>query len=341
MSKPLNISVLGAGSWGTALAKLLAEKGHNVRLWANEPEVAEGINKSHRNPIYLREFELPKNIQATNDLKDSLKDVDIVVSVIPSHALRSVMTQAKKFVPAEAVIVSCTKGLEILTGKMVSDILFETLSHIEKRRFTFLSGPSFAVEVAKGLPTTVVIAGIDLKITTIVQDAFRTKHFLTFTHNDIVGTELGGAIKNVIAIATGISDGLGFGCNSRAALITRGLYEMIKIGKALGANPLTFTGLAGMGDMILTCTSSDSRNYRLGYQIGQGKKLELILGETKMVAEGIKTAKAIFKITSDLKINAPICTEMYNILYNNKSPLDAANDLTNMELHEELRNILQ
>jgi glycerol-3-phosphate dehydrogenase (NAD(P)+) len=269
-----------------------------------------------------------------------LRDADLIVSVVPSHALKQVLENAADIIPSKAIIVSCTKGLETSTGKLISEILEEALPNVEPGRMTFLSGPSFAIEVAKDLPTLVVIAGTDQKNAEFVQQAFRTDTFLTFTHNDVIGVELGGAIKNIIAIAAGISDGLGFGLDSRAALITRGLYEMIKIGKALGANPFTFTGLSGMGDLILTCTSTTSRNYTLGLQIGQGKKLKDILKKMKMVAEGVKTTEAIYKVIERHHIVAPICKEMYNMLYKGKSPKEAADDLTKMELHGELRTIL-
>ena len=336
----LNISVLGAGSWGTALARLLANKGINTTIWAFEKDVANGIQKNHKNPLFLNEIDLPKNLLATNNLSECLKNSDIVISVIPSHALRTVLKEAEKNLKKDVIIVSCTKGIEPSTGKLVSEIIKEILPNIDEGNLTFLSGPSFAIEVAKDLPTTVVIAGRDPEKTQTIQELFRTDTFLTFTHNDVIGVELGGAIKNVIAISTGMSDGLGFGSNTRAATITRGLYEMVKIGKALGANPFTFTGLSGMGDLVLTCTSKTSRNYSLGYRIGQGEKLKSILSSMKMVAEGVKTTEAIHKITTKHKVNAPISEEMYNILFKDKSPREAASDLMKMELKEELRNIL-
>lgn len=340
MTKLYNITVLGAGSWGTALAKTVAENGHKVTIWAYEPEVANSIQKNHKNPYYLTETELPATLSAYSDLKYALENAEIIVSVVPSHALRNVLKEASKFITKNSIIVSCTKGIEIETGELVSEIIEKSLPSIPKSNLTFLSGPSFAIEVAKNLPTSVVIAGTETKTTKIIQGIFRTNNFLTFTHNDVIGVEIGGAIKNVIAIATGASDGLGFGANSRAALITRGLYEMIKIGAKFGANPLTFTGLSGMGDLILTCTSTTSRNYSLGYELGQGKQLSEILGNMKMVAEGVKTSEAIYKIIKEKNITAPICTEVYNMLYKGKSPKQAAIDLTGLELQEELRTIL-
>jgi len=341
MVKSLNICILGAGNWGTSLARLLANKGLNVTLWAYEKEVAEGINNSHKNPFFLKDINLPEELRATNDLKEAISGSKFIVSVVPSHALRKVLEDAKDFISKDSIIVSCSKGIEISTCKLVSEIISETLTHIPEGNITYLSGPSFAIEVAKDLPTSVVIAGANDQTTKKVQEVFRTNRFLTFTHNDTIGVEVGGAIKNVLAIASGMSDGLGFGLNARSALITRGLYEMIKIGKALGANPLTFTGLAGMGDLILTATSTTSRNYTLGFRLGKGEKADKILKSTKMVAEGYKTCKAVFELTQKKNIYAPISTEMYNILYNDKSPRQTAEDLTNMELHEELRTILK
>lgn len=340
MVQAMKIAVLGAGSWGTALAALLAKKGYEVKIWAFEPEIAENINKNHENSTFLEGILLPETLIASNRLEKCLENAELILSVVPSHALRSVMKKAAKCIPDDAIIVSCTKGLEVETGKLVSDILKESLPHVGADKITYLSGPSFAIEVAKDLPTLVVIAGTDPENRKLVQETFRTETFLTFTHEDVIGVELGGALKNIIAIAAGMSDGLGYGANSRAALITRGLYEMIKIGKALGANSFTFAGLSGMGDLILTCTSTNSRNYKLGYAIGQGKKLDDVLKGMKMVAEGLKTTKAIYNIIEKHEIVAPICKEMYNILYKGKTVKDAAHDLTNMELRSELNQIL-
>ncbi len=340
MSKSLDITVLGAGSWGTALAKLLAGKGHNVTLWAYEAEVANEVNQSHKNSTYLPEIELPKKLIATNDLKTALTKKKFIVSVIPSHVLRATLEKAAPFIQKDAILVSCSKGIETESGKLISEIIEESLPHTNIKNHTYLSGPSFAIEVAHNLPTTVVIAGHDTNVTQQVQEIFRTDTFLTFTHNDVIGVEVGGAIKNVMAIASGMSAGLGFGQNSRAALITRGLYEIIKIGKTLGANPFTFAGLSGMGDLILTCTSTTSRNYTLGKRLGEGESLDKILGNMKMVAEGVNTTKSIYQIVEKHNITAPICREMYYILYEGKTVMQAAQDLTQMELAEELRNLI-
>lgn len=337
--KLISICVLGAGSWGTALASLLTQKGFDVVLWAYEKDVAFEINKAHKNSTYLKGISLPKKLGATTSFKDAVRGRNVVVSVIPSHVLRKTLLKCKDSISKDALIVSCTKGIETDTGKLASDILKETLG-LPRSNLTYLSGPSFAVEVAKGLPTTVVIAGEDPEKTKIVQEIFRTDKFLTFTHPDVIGVELGGALKNVIAIATGISDGLGFGSNSRAALITRGLYEMIKIGKTLGANPMTFAGLTGMGDLILTATSTKSRNYSFGFRIGKGEKASDILKGMKMVAEGYKTSKAVHNLIGRHNIYAPVCEEIYKMLYKGKPARRAATDLFKIKLGDELRKIL-
>lgn len=334
------VGVIGAGSWGTTLAALLAEKGHDITIWAYEKEVAEEINSKHTNKMFLGSEPLPKGLKATNSLKEAVHEKSIVVFAVPSHAARGVLESINENLSKDTIIVSCTKGIETETGKLMSDILHESLPSHPVSNFTYLSGPSFAKEVLKKLPTTVVIAGKDLNNARKIQQLFRTDRFLTFLSEDVIGVEVGGAVKNVIAIATGMSDGLGFGHNTRAALITRGLYEMIKIGRALGANTLTFAGLAGIGDLVLTCTSPSSRNWYVGHELGKGRKISDILKDMKMVAEGVKTTGAVHRLIEKLKITAPICTEMYRIIYEGKHPKEAVEDLTKLELHEELRSIL-
>lgn len=335
------IAVLGGGSWGTALAAILAAKGEDVLLWARESEVSDEINHHHFNSIFLPDISLPTSLEASSNLKECLAGRSIILSVLPSHAAREVYSKLKENSLAhDAIFVSCSKGIEISSGKLMSDLFFESLPDHDGDLFTCLSGPTFAREVAQGLPTTAVVAGRNPNVTSKVQQLLRTDYFLTYTHDDVIGVEVGGAVKNVIAIACGMSDGLGFGHNTRAALITRGLYEMIKIGKKLGANPLTFSGLTGVGDLVLTCTGELSRNRTLGYQVGMGQNLQKILKESRMVAEGVNTARAIFELTERLGISAPISTEMYRILHEGKSPRDAVSDLTKRELKEELRSIL-
>ena len=333
------ISVIGAGSWGTAISKLLAEKGFDVLIWAFEARVAEGINKSHLNPLYLSDVNLPKSLGATNDIKKAIKGRNVIISAVPSHALRGIWSGVGDCLESDALLVSCTKGIEAESLKLMSQILSDCLPKHPTENRAVLSGPSFAREVAAGLPTSVVIAGKDISVCRRFQEIFRTDTFLIFTNDDVVGVEVGGAVKNVIAIAAGVSDGLLLGHNSRAAIITRGLYEMIKIGRALGANPLTFAGLSGIGDLILTCTAELSRNHSVGKELGLGHKLSEVLKGMNMVAEGVSTAKAVHMLAKKYGINAPICDAMYKILYEKFSPKQAVVELCALPLGDELGSI--
>lgn len=339
--KLMKIAVIGAGSWGTALAALLAEDPkNNVILWAYEPEVVAGINQNHQNPLYMMEVMLPKALQATSDLKGGVEKAKVVLNAIPSHHTRSVWERAASFVEKDAVIVNCAKGFELASKKRLSVVLKEVLAKHPEGRFVTLSGPSFAKEVLMHQPTTVVIAGGAPAVALQVQKLFRREWFLTYLNEDIIGVEVGGALKNVIAIAAGICDGMGLGLNARAALITRGIYEMTKLGKALGANPLTFAGLTGIGDLILTCTGELSRNRTVGLKLGQGEKIEAILKEMKNVAEGIKTAKVAYELIQKHHINNPVFVEVYKILYEGKEPRRALKDLLSLDLKEELGGLL-
>lgn len=337
----MKVGVIGAGSWGTALASVLAEGGeHEVMLWAFEPEVAEGINNRHQNPLYLAGEPLPVGLRASNDLPAVVKRAELLVNGVPSHLSRGVWERASAHVSKTAIIVNAAKGFEFSSGKRLSEVLMETLPNLPKGHFVTLSGPSFAKEVLRRLPTTVVVAGEDAAVTEKVQRLFRRGWFLTYINEDVVGVEVGGAVKNVIAIASGICEGMGLGLNTRAALITRGLYEMAKLGKALGANPLTFAGLTGVGDLVLTCTGELSRNRTVGLRLGRGEKLPAIIQETKSVAEGIKTAKVVHELSLKLGVNNPVCEEIYKILYEEKSPSQALKDLLALELKEELGGLL-
>jgi glycerol-3-phosphate dehydrogenase (NAD(P)+) len=337
----MKIGVIGAGNWGTALASLLAGKGFNVTIWAFEAEVAKGINQNHCNPFFLSKLKLPKALKATNDIGEAACDKEMIVFAVPSHVTRTIVKKISPHINSKTVFVSCTKGIETETGKLISDILQESLTELPADNLCFLSGPSFANEVAKNLPTMVAIAGKSPVSTKFAQDAFRTDFFMPFTSDDIIGVQVGGAVKNVIAIACGISDGLGYGNNTRAATITRGLYEMMKIGKALGASPITFSGLAGIGDLILTCTSDLSRNRQFGFLIGEGKDIsKKQQGAAAQVAEGVITSKAIFHLIGKYNISAPICTEVYRILHEKKRAEDAVADLIKMERNEELRGVV-
>lgn len=333
------VAVVGGGSWGTALARMLARKGISTTLWAFEVEVVEIIKKTCENSRFLPGFSLPESLAISHNLAAVVQAASTVVLVTPSHVLRTVATQCVASLDPQALLVCCTKGIEIDSGKLMSDVLAESVPGPNAARCVYLSGPSFAREVAAEHPTAVVVASRDPQAAVQAQTLFRTPFFLPFLHHDVVGVELGGALKNVLAIAAGIVEGMGLGHNTRTALITRGLYEMIKLGTALGAEPLTFAGLAGMGDLILTCTGNLSRNRSVGIEIGKGHRLEDIVRTMHMVAEGVGTAKAVHHLTQRLQVNAPICTAVYDILYAGKSPATALQELTSMELKTELGDI--
>jgi glycerol-3-phosphate dehydrogenase (NAD(P)+) len=330
----LNVAVLGAGSWGTALAKLLADKGYAVRLWARKPEQAAAIEADRENRRYLAGAPLPATLHATHDLAFALAGAQLVVSVVPSHGLRELVPQLVPLL-GDAPIVSASKGIENGTLKLVSQIFEELLPPALHPRLTYLSGPSFAKEVAAGMPTVVVVAGRDAGVTATAQHAFATDRFRVYTSTDVVGVELGGALKNVIAIATGIGDGLGFGHNTRAALITRGLAEMGRLAVNMGGDPLTLAGLAGMGDLVLTCTGDLSRNRQVGIEIGRGRKLADVLAGMTMVAEGVKTARSAHELAAQRGVEMPIVHEVYRVLYEDRPPLEAMNALMTRGLKAE------
>lgn len=335
----MRIGVIGAGSWGTALAALLAEK-RPVLLWAHEPEVVGSVNKDHRNILYFPDIPLPVSLKASDSLQEIAAVSDVLVNGVPSHLVRPVWTKMAPFVKKGGVIVNASKGFEFDTGKRLSEVFQELFPERFEKRFVVLSGPSFAREVLRHQPTTVVIAGKDEAVMKKIQKLFRRDWFLTYLNFDVIGVEVGGAVKNILAIASGICEGMGLGFNARAALITRGLYEMTKLGKALGANPLTFAGLSGMGDLILTCTGELSRNRSLGVRLGKGEQLSDILKGMKNVAEGVKSSKVVYDLIRKHKINNPVCAEIYRVLYEGKSPSQALKDLLAEDLHEELGGLL-
>ena len=323
----VNAAVLGAGAWGTALAKVLADKRSPTRLWAHRREVADAINEQHVNTRYLPGAELPKGLRATSDLEEALHGAELVVVVVPSHGLRAVVRDACRHVPAGALLCSASKGIENDSLMLMSEVLLDELGHAAERRLTYLSGPSFAMEVAARMPTTVVVAGTGERETEAVQHAFATDRFRTYTSPDVAGVEMGGAIKNVIAIAAGVADGLGFGHNTRAAIITRGLVEIGRLAACRGAHPLTLAGLAGMGDLVLTCTGELSRNRTVGLELGKGRTLSDILATLGHVAEGVRTTKSAFDLSNKLSVDMPITREVYRILYEDKAPQQAVDDL--------------
>ena len=330
------IGVVGAGSWGTALANLLALKGFIIDFWVFEEEVKHQIEKYGENRIFLPGFSLSKNIRPTNDISKAVSDKDLVLVVVPSHVMRETAKKISGKISAHTIIVSASKGIENKTHLTMSGVLKETLRDIAQNRFAVISGPSFAREVVKEVPTLVVVASNDKSTAVTVQHIFATPHFRVYTNDDIIGVEMDGAVKNVIAIAAGISDGFGLGLNTRAALITRGLAEIKRLGLKLGANPHTFAGLAGAGDLILTCTGTLSRNHTVGFKIGRGEKIKDILAEMRMVAEGVKTARSVYNLSRRLEVEMPISHETYHILYDDFSPKESMYRLMTRDLKHEL-----
>jgi glycerol-3-phosphate dehydrogenase (NAD(P)+) len=321
------VAVVGAGSWGTALALLLANAGRRVKLWSYEPEVVETIQGRHENSAYLPGVRLPVSLRATGDLGDAVTGAQVVVSVSPSQFVRRVMTEAAPHVSDEAVVVSASKGIEIATLERMDQVLTAALGPGLQDRLAVLSGPSFALEVARGQPTAVVVASASQDVASRVQRLFQTPLFRVYTNQDVVGVELGGALKNVIALASGTAAGLGFGHNARAALITRGLAEITRLGVTLGAQPSTFAGLAGLGDLILTCTGELSRNRTVGYRLGRGESLEAVLGHLTQVAEGVKTVQAVHALAMKHQVEMPITEEVYKMVVEGKGPLEAMQSL--------------
>ena len=321
------IAVLGAGSWGSALANLLAKKGHNVTVWSFERDVAEAINAQHENPRYLNGIALDQRLAATTSIGDAVRNADVVLSVTPAQHVRGVMSEAARFMRGDARVVSASKGIETRTLQTMAEVLEETVPGAPGAHATFLSGPSFALEVAREQPTAVAMASHHHESAMRAQQLFQSAYFRVYTNTDVIGLELGGSIKNVIAIAAGMASGLGLGHNALAALITRGLAEMARLGVALGANPLTFSGLAGMGDLILTCTGELSRNRSVGIALGQGKSIEEILGGMYMVAEGVETTRAVQALAARTRIEMPIVQEVHVVLFEAQSAREALDNL--------------
>jgi glycerol-3-phosphate dehydrogenase (NAD(P)+) len=333
----VNISIIGAGSWGTALSLVVAEKGHNVRMWAREPEIVENINKYHKNGVYLPEIQLPENVTAWSDLAEALKDAEIVVFATPSHTIRDMAGEAKSHLKGTERIVTVAKGIEMDSFMTMSQVLSEVLSGVISDDFIgVLSGPSHAEEVSRHMPTTVVSSSNSKKTALIIQEVFMTPHFRVYVNRDIIGVEVSGAVKNIMAIAAGIGDGADLGDNAKAALITRGLAEMRRLGMRLGASQETFAGLTGVGDLIVTCTSRHSRNRSVGFRIGQGEKLKDIISSMNMVAEGVKTTKSVYTWAKSLNVNMPITEKVYQVLFMDLSPQDAVYQLMTRDPKEEI-----
>ncbi len=325
------VAVIGAGSWGTTLAHLLAEKQYDVSLWVYESELAEEIRRTRVNSVYLPGVELPDNIRVTSSVEDALTRSRYVINAVPAQYTRMVFKDLAPYVARESVVISVAKGIERGTLCTVSSVLKQLVHN----PIAVLSGPSFAKEVIKKLPTAVTLATDDIHIGVHLQEIFNVSYFRVYTHDDILGVELGGALKNVMAIASGIADSLELGNNARASLITRGLIEMTRLGVAMGAKERTFTGLSGIGDLVLTCSSPLSRNYSVGVSLGQGMKLRDILTKTRSVAEGVATAESAFALSQKYGVEMPIVEQVYRVLYEDKDPSLAVRDLMERSLKSE------
>ncbi|HWV57196.1 MAG TPA: NAD(P)H-dependent glycerol-3-phosphate dehydrogenase [Longimicrobiales bacterium] len=321
------VAVIGAGSWGTTLADLLARKGNPVRLWSYEPEVAREINESRHNSKYLRGIRLAEQITAVTDLRHAVTGAGVVISVSPAQHVRRIMAGAAQWLDPESLVISASKGIEIGTLDTMADVLNEVLPARAAATSCYLSGPSFAMEVAQGKPTAVAIASRDDAAARRAQELLQTDYFRVYTNSDVRGVEIAGALKNVIALAAGMAVGLELGYNAMAALITRGLAEIARLGVALGARPLTFAGLAGLGDLLLTCTGELSRNRSVGAAIGRGQTLEQATAGMAAVVEGVDTTRAARALAERTGIEMPIVEEVYGVLFQGRSPREAVENL--------------
>lgn len=330
----MKIAVLGAGAWGTTLADMLAKNGRETVLWAREPEVVQEIRKTRENKIFLPGRTLSDKLAVEHDPAIALKGVDYFLVVIPSQFIRPALAGFRDILPDNPVIVCASKGIELDTLAPMSRVVAQALEG-KAPRYASLSGPSFAAEVSDNMPTSVSLGCEDHDLGRELQEAFSTPYFRVYYTPDYRGVELGGAVKNVIAIAAGIADGLGFGHDARAALITRGLAELSRLGEAMGGQQRTFMGLSGMGDLVLTCTGDLSRNRQVGLKLGKGRKLDDIISEMKAVAEGVKTTKSLYNLSKKLEVELPITEQVYRILYEGKDPKQATTDLMNRELKDE------
>jgi glycerol-3-phosphate dehydrogenase (NAD(P)+) len=332
-------AIVGSGAWGTALACHAAKLGHAVTMWAFEPEVAEEINAKHTNSLYLPNAPLPENLKASPDATTVVAEAEVVILVPPSKHLRAVSSLAAGAVPSNALVAVASKGIEEESLKLMSEVLGETMPDVEEERLAFLSGPSFAREVVQGLPTDVVLASTRMVAARKLQPLLHAPTFRVYTSPDPIGVQVGGAVKNVAAVATGACDGLGFGTNARAALITRALAEITRLGVVLGAEPLTFLGLAGVGDLVLTCTGDLSRNRTLGRQVAEGVDPKEYLASRRSVAEGFFTSAAAHRLSQKLDVDMPITEHVYHVLHRGRPLLEAVRLLITRESKEELLGI--
>ncbi|HHY42353.1 MAG TPA: NAD(P)H-dependent glycerol-3-phosphate dehydrogenase [Thermoanaerobacterales bacterium] len=321
------VAIVGAGSWGTALAHVAAKNNNSTHLWVRRRELADEMINTGENTQYLPCAKISPKIHISTDLEHVVSDADIVIMAVPSHTVRNMAKLIRNFIKKDAIVTSASKGIELGSLKRMSQVLAEELDNIRQENIVALSGPSHAEEVIRNLPTAIVAASSEQEAAQKVQDALINSKFRVYTNTDIIGVELGGALKNIIAICSGISDGLGLGDNTRAALMTRGIVEITRLGVKLGASPATFSGLSGIGDLIVTCSSDLSRNRKAGIDIGRGKTVEEVIQSTNMVIEGINTTKAAFMLAQKYNIEMPITEQAYLVLFENKDPRVAVNSL--------------
>lgn len=329
----MKIAVLGAGAWGTTLANTLAKKGLDTHLWVREQPLCDEMQKTGYNSVFLPDFKLCKDLKCSSDPQSVLGDADYYILVIPSQFMRDALTKLKPYFPKNPAVVCASKGIELQSGAPMSQVVKEALEGLNPR-YGHISGPTFAYELSADLPTSIVLGCEDEELSKEVQELFSTSYLRVYTNPDYRGVELGGAIKNIMAIAAGMADGLKFGHNARAALITRGIAEMSRLGVAMGAQASTFMGLSGMGDLVLTCTGDLSRNRQVGLKLGQGLKLSEIL-KMRMVAEGVKTTESVHFLAQKIGVELPITEQVYKILYEDKDPATAVRDLMKRDLKAE------
>lgn len=334
----MKATVLGSGSWGTALASVLASNGHQTLLWGRNADLISEINRSHRNERYLKGAKLPASLQATTDLNEALDSLDLLVFAVASQAMSAMVDSTKCKVSDSTILTHAVKGFDLPTKRRMSQILVDAFPS-QKRRIAVISGPSHAEEVVAGLPTTLVVASHVRETAERVQDALMSSVLRVYTNPDVVGAELGGSLKNIIALGVGIADGLGFGDNAKAALMTRGLAEIARLGTKMGASPLTFAGLSGIGDLIVTCTSIHSRNFRTGRLLGQGMTLEQALQQVGMVVEGIPTTRAALELAQHYQVEMPISQALADVLFQGKNPADAVEDLMGRARSHEIEEV--
>jgi glycerol-3-phosphate dehydrogenase (NAD(P)+) len=341
--KTQSIAVIGAGSWGTALAMVLADNGHMVRLWSHNEYQVQEINRSHTNHRYLPEITMPDSILGYASLKDAMEQIDTVILAVPTKAIREVLEKLSTAADQPLTIVHVSKGIEPDSLMRISEMIAQVMPSPLLKDIVVLSGPSHAEEVSQRHPTTVTASSENLVAAEKVQDLFINNNFRVYTNPDVIGVEIGGALKNIIALAAGITDGLGYGDNAKAALITRGLAEIARLGTKMGANPLTFSGLTGIGDLIVTCTSIHSRNWRAGNLLGKGQSLQEVLDNMGMVVEGVRTTKAAYQLAQKYEVDMPITNALYGVLFEGKNPKDGVDVLmgrTRTKEMEDLTNII-